>query len=209
MFGLLVSGRPLITEGTTVSPTQLAFSIPASPPFNHLVVFLLPGSIIPEDQCAAVYVQVTPSSGFRLLGALSPAKPSAIFRTRLEGAGATGFGAVDDDAMTDAAESDATAVVTVGISLEPTAQVEQALAAAKASTAHTGAGKALVQVGGVSAQSQVVSTKVLAQRIIGNAFNFLASFGSDVIPLKAFEEWWKKFERKIELDPTFLERADV
>ncbi len=78
---------------------------------------------------------------FRLLGALSPAKPSAIFRTRLEGASATGFGAVDDDAMIDAAESDATAMVTVGISLEPTAQVEQALAAAKAPAAQTGAGK--------------------------------------------------------------------
>jgi hypothetical protein len=47
---------------------------------------------------------------------------------------------------------------------------------------------------------------VLAQRIIGNAFNFLASFGSDTVPLKAFEEWWKKFERKIEADPSFLER---
>jgi len=53
-----------------------------------------------------------------------------------------------------------------------------------------------------------VGTKVLAQRIIANAFNFLASFGSDVIPLKAFEEWWKKFERKVEMDPTFLERND-
>lgn len=55
------------------------------------------------------------------------------------------------------------------------------------------------------------TTKVLAQRIIKNAFNFLASFaggagGSEMVPLKAFREWWVKFERRVENDPGFLER---
>jgi hypothetical protein len=60
-----------------------------------------------------------------------------------------------------------------------------------------------------------VPTKVLAQRIIANAFNFLASFssggptGRETVPLKSFQEWWKKFEGKIERDPSFLERGDV
>jgi len=54
-------------------------------------------------------------------------------------------------------------------------------------------------------------TKILAQRIIKNAFNFLASFaggagGSEMVPLKAFQEWWAKFERRVENDPGFLER---
>ena len=55
-------------------------------------------------------------------------------------------------------------------------------------------------------------TVVLAQRIIKNAFNFLASFsgnldgGVEVVPLKAFEEWWRKFEGKVRSDPGFLER---
>ena len=53
-----------------------------------------------------------------------------------------------------------------------------------------------------------MTTKVLAQRIIGDAFNFLASFGSNEIPLKAFQNWWMKFEKKVELDPSFLERED-
>lgn len=53
---------------------------------------------------------------------------------------------------------------------------------------------------------------VLAQRIIKNAFNFLAGFsgntagGVEVVPLKAFEEWWKKFEGRVRADPGFLER---
>jgi hypothetical protein len=57
-------------------------------------------------------------------------------------------------------------------------------------------------------------TLLLAQRIIKNAFNFLASFsgnvngGVEVVPLKAFEEWWKKFEGRVRSDPGFLERSD-
>ncbi len=59
-----------------------------------------------------------------------------------------------------------------------------------------------------------MSTKVLARRIVRNAFNFLASFagttaeqgGVEVVPLKAFQEWWVKFERRVEVDPGFLER---
>jgi hypothetical protein len=209
MFGLIVSGRPVVTEAVTISPTSLAFTLPSSPAFNHLVVFTLPGNALPEGQCAAVYIQVTPSSEFRLLGALSSAKPSAIFRTRLESStgSSVGFGAVDEDAMMDsvgAASVNVAGSITIGISLEPAAQVEQNLAAMKSSGQATSQ-TAMIKTGGAAGS---VSTKILAQRIIGNAFNYLSSFGSDTISLKAFEEWWKKFERKIDLDPTFLERAE-
>jgi hypothetical protein len=58
------------------------------------------------------------------------------------------------------------------------------------------------------------STKLLAQRIIKDAFNFLASFaggrsGQEVVPLKSFQDWWTKFERRIENDPGFLERDEA
>jgi hypothetical protein len=103
-------------------------------------------------------------------------------------------------------------MVTIGVSLESAEQVSVALQARKAAAGNVGANLStnsntqLVRVAPSAIPPSAVTTKVLAQRIIGNAFNFLASFGSDVIPLKAFEEWWKKFERKVEMDPTFLER---
>lgn len=57
------------------------------------------------------------------------------------------------------------------------------------------------------------STAILAQRIIQNAFNFLSSFsgtagpgGVEVVPLKAFENWWRKFESRVRADPSFLEK---
>ena len=58
------------------------------------------------------------------------------------------------------------------------------------------------------------ATKLLAQRIIKDAFNFLASFagsapnGQEVVPLKSFQDWWSKFERRVENDPHFLEKGD-
>lgn len=95
----------------------------------------------------------------------------------------------------------------VGISVEGVDAIRAQLEALEAGKAQVGAG-----AGGSGGQP---STKVLAQRIIKNAFNFLASFsgtlgpgGQEVVPLKSFEEWWRKFERRVEVDPGFLERED-
>jgi hypothetical protein len=64
---------------------------------------------------------------------------------------------------------------------------------------------------GLQVFKRPLSTKMLAQRIIENAFNFLASFsttrdGEEMVPLKSMREWWSKFEKRLELDPSFLER---
>ena len=214
MFGLIVSGRPVDAVPQTISPSQYAFKIPATPSFNHIVVFLLPGAQLPQNTAATVYVQIPPSQEFKLLGGIGPGKESAIFKVNGLRGGAqssvTGGVDGDEDAMTDdvtATTTNAegqltTGEIVVGLSVEPTAQVEAQLATLK--TSQTPPTQALVPMH--SATSGQATTKVLAQRIIGNAFNFLASFGSDVVPLKAFQDWWVKFEKKIELDPGFLER---
>ncbi|KAK5135306.1 hypothetical protein LTR08_005409 [Meristemomyces frigidus] len=217
MFGLILSGRPVDARPQTITATQFAFQIPPTPPFTHIVVFLLPGVQLPPDAAATVYVQLPPSPEFKLLGAIGPGKESAIFK--ISGLGASvpqgdggGGGDGDVDAMTDdsftpapnpngAAPATAGSNIIVGLSIEPTAQVEAQLATLKSAQQPTPPSSALVRTGGAQA-----TTKVLAQRIIGNAFNFLASFGSEVVPLKAFQEWWVKFEKKVELDPGFLER---
>lgn len=92
----------------------------------------------------------------------------------------------------------------IGISIEDAAVVTEKMAGLSAQgggTAGAGAGAK-------------PDTVVLAQRIIKNAFNFLAGFsgntagGVEVVPLKAFEEWWRKFEGRVRADPGFLERDD-
>ncbi|TKA76277.1 hypothetical protein B0A55_01836 [Friedmanniomyces simplex] len=203
MFGVIISGRPVDAAPQVVAENQYAFQIRSSPVFNHIVVFLLPGGQLPPNTAASVYVQIPPSQEFKLLGGIGPGKESAIFK--INGI-KTGVSTVDTDVMTDYAPASANGVtgdIVVGVSIEPAAQVEAQLAQLKLGQQTSNA-----VVSMQSGTGSRVATKVLAQRIIGNAFNFLASFGSDVVPLKAFQDWWVKFEKKVEMDPSFLERED-
>jgi hypothetical protein len=220
MFAVVVSGRPVIMTFDKISDTQISFTIPASPPFNHLVIFALPGTVLPDGAAAAVYCQIPPANEFKLLGALANDKQSAIFKIRNTPAGntANGIGAVDEDAMVDEGTPSSAGIstenITLGISLEPAGQIAIALANLKASQSTSLTGLELVRRSPAT-PAPPVPTKILAQRIIANAFNFLASFssggaaGHETVPLKSFQEWWKKFEGKIERDPSFLERGDV
>ena len=131
-------------------------------------------------------MQLPGEAGFRFLGALANEKPSALFRVNLP------EGAAGD--------------VNIGISVEPTANIQQQLVQ-------------LQQQSPTTTNSSVVAkrppdTRLLAQRIIKNAFNFLSSFagntanGIEVVPLKSFQDWWTKFERRVQNDPGFLERDE-
>ncbi|KAJ4989155.1 Protein OPI10 [Stagonosporopsis vannaccii] len=207
-FGVIVSGRPVVTDAQIISPTQVAYQIPSQPSFSHIVVFLLPGTTLPDGTAAAVYAQLPGTQEFKLLGAIANEKPSAIFKVKNGNAAGGGLG--DEDAMIDEGLANgAAAPLALGISVEPAAQVAAALEQKKAqdtsaSGLGAGAGSALVVRG-----QNTVDQKVLAQRIIKNCYDFLTSWGSgDTVPLKAFQAWWTKFEGKIERDPGFLERTD-
>ncbi|KAF2273600.1 DUF775-domain-containing protein [Westerdykella ornata] len=212
MFGVVISGRPVLTEPQIISQTQFAFAIPSTPPFSHIVVFLLPGTSLPNGTGAAVYAQLPGSTEFTFLGAIANDKPSAIFKVNKQAGGPAGGGmGGDEDAMVD--EGVATPVtgavpsLTLGISVEPAAQILANLEQKNAQTAASSipvTGLELVKRG-----QATMTTKVLAQRIIKNCYDFLTSWGTgDTIPLKAFQAWWDKFESKLERDPGFLERSD-
>ncbi|KAJ4368259.1 hypothetical protein N0V83_006615 [Neocucurbitaria cava] len=211
-FGVIVSGRPVLTDAQAISQTQFAFQIPSQPSFSHIVVFLLPGITLPDGTAAAVYAQLPGASDFKLLGAIANEKPSAIFKVNNKVGGPAGGGLGDEDAMVDEGTSanGATVPLALGISVEPAQQVAAALDqkkaqdAAASATPNMGQGNELVLRG-----QNTVTTKVLAQRIIKNCYDFLTSWGTgDTVPLKAFQAWWTKFENKIERDPGFLERSD-
>ena len=215
MFAVVLPGRPCLTSLTTLStdPPKFALSIPAVPKFSHIVVFMLPGTVLPAEAAAAVYVQFPGQQEFKLLGALGNEKQSVIFKVNIPGL------VQDEDAMTDASGlgTDAApgspdgAVVNLGISIELASAVEAQLASTKETAGREGT--MLTKYTPPSANSSnTPSTKVLAQRIIQNAYNFLSSFsgtmanGQEVIPLKSFQDWWQKFERRVQNDPGFLER---
>ena len=193
---------------------------------------------------AGVYIQLPSSgssmgqgqqsgAGFQLLGAIGSEKPSAIFEvnaaTTAAGRGqssTTMTNGNDEDEMTDTSTASLNAgvvgEVTVGLSIEPAQSITAQSAALKATSTASqhihndnDQSMALVTSTGQAVSKNALTTKVLAQRIIKNAFNFLASFagssgpgGQEVVPLKSFQDWWTKFERRIQLDPGFLERDD-
>jgi len=89
----------------------------------------------------------------------------------------------------------------LGISVEPVEVVEQQLAGLQGQLT-------------VRRKGGPTGTLTLARRIIGDAFNYLGSFsrdfgGEEVVPLRAFRDWWGKFEKKVEYDPGFLEREGI
>ena len=191
MFGVFIPTRPVIPELATVAPNQFAISFPASPPFHNIGVFLHPNITLPPDTAAGVYMQLPGEQGFKFLGAIGNEKPSALFRVNLPEGLANG--------------PDGAGEVNLGISVEPAQNIQAQMAQLQQhplSTSNSAVAK------------RPPDTRLLAQRIIKNAFNFLSSFagntanGIEVVPLKSFQDWWTKFERRVQNDPGFLEREE-
>ncbi|KAI1466657.1 uncharacterized protein F4812DRAFT_432344 [Daldinia caldariorum] len=233
LFGLIPAGQPLITiPSSQPSPTSFLYAIPhpapspenPSPkPFAHLAVFLLPGVALPEGTAAAIYAALNPTAlatgreepNFKFLGGVGPGKESAMFKLSPPSPNATTTTSTSTSS-TSASNTTTTTTgpnspdgVVIGISVEDAASVAERIQQLHSSNNNNSNGDTSQQGQG---QGQT-STLVLAQRIIKNAFNFLASYsgkvgaeGVEVVPLKAFQEWWRKFENKVRNDPTFLER---
>ena len=209
LFGLVPAGQPILTTPTQApTPTSFLYAIPpaqpGSKPFSHIVVFLLPGITLPPATAAAIYLVTPPTSpsqsepNSQFLGGIGPGKESAIFK----------LGGTSADSN-----------VVLGISVEPAdsvaARIAQLPPPSSSSSSGAATSSALVPVSSAARPGggEGPSTLVLAQRIIKNAFNFLSGFSGkagqvEVVPLKAFEEWWKKFETRVRTDPGFLERDD-
>ncbi|KAK4448112.1 DUF775 domain-containing protein [Podospora aff. communis PSN243] len=193
-FGLVAAGQPVIVTPTeTPTPTSFIYAVPSPPSktSSHVVVFLLPGVNLPNGTAAAIYLVTPPGPGqtepnSKFLGGIGPGKESAIFKVDITNQ-----------------------AIVLGVSVEPAASVSQridALTSAKQATSTA------LTLASTTPQGAALT---LAQRIIKNAFNFLSSYsgkvgpgGVEVVPLKAFEEWWQKFEGRIRSDPGFLERGD-
>ncbi|VUC20177.1 unnamed protein product [Clonostachys rosea] len=190
LFGIVPAGLPLITSPSqSPSPTSLLYALPTTKHFTHITVLLLPGVSLPPQTAAAIYLATAQdvvangsAAKYRFLGAIGPGKESAVFKI---------------------SSADTPGGLVLGVEIEPEDAVARQMQELAAS-----------RQGGVGAAGGgQPPTAVLAQRIIQNAFNFLTSFsgtagpgGVEVVPLKAFEEWWKKFESRVRADPSFLEK---
>lgn len=189
------------------------FQIPDAAKINHLVVFLLPNITLPVGTAASVYIQL-PNKDFEILGQLTNQKPSAIFRINNSAASSqlTKQGSYDLDEMTDddpAAGGTAAAseyVINLGISIEPEQVVQQAIQLKKANTIQPVAPSASSLASAAPSTANEIAS--LGNKIVQHAYNYLSGFtGADgKVSMKVFDDWWAKFQSKLNADPKFLER---
>lgn len=79
-FGVVVPGRPVITEFQPVSNSKAVAALDFPNLITEITFFLLPTSPVPQGYGAVLYYSVD-QAHWELLGAISPEKPSGIFRT--------------------------------------------------------------------------------------------------------------------------------
>jgi hypothetical protein len=110
--------------------------------------------------------------------------------------------------MTDEYSDSEPVTITLGISIEPIALIEQQLASlrSKSNTGSLGTTPAPL----TTITKPTPPTTLIAQRILKHLFNFLSSFTTPdgMIEVKAFQAWWEKFQARLNQDPSFLERAE-
>ncbi|KAK6203066.1 uncharacterized protein RJT21DRAFT_24430 [Scheffersomyces amazonensis] len=210
MFGVVCSGRP-IELANQVEATKYVVTIPNASNISFVTVFLLPNSNFTDtNYTALVYFQLPNSQEFKLLGGLNPLKPSAIYKVnnslKKSGNGEDTDMSIDDNSI----NVNDSAIINIGISIEPTQQAELLLrqeAEKNKNGSNNTDSNALVSTRQTNKALAPSDTAVLANKIVGHAYNFLASFidNSGKVPIKAFDNWWDKFKAKLANNPNFLD----
>jgi hypothetical protein len=205
------------TSSSTPSQSQSQLQsqyLPTS--ISDIVFFLLPNIPLPPNNGAMLYWSAAPmdSSGnvlqlqlqnstvavapgtFELLGALTPDKTSALFRT--------GWATHDQllhliQQTFDRNTNSEGIMVTLGVSIEPLDNISN------------------LDLESTRNCKGVEDRKNVAKKIATDLFNYLQSFdevgnagsGWMTVPVNVFERWFKRFEGKIDRDPNFFMKSSV
>ncbi|KAI5969574.1 hypothetical protein CANMA_001374 [Candida margitis] len=223
IFGAICSGRPMILA-EQVDQTKFVINVPNASNISYITIFILPNSpFVDNNFTALVYFQLPQEAGagntstgaaeFKLLGGINPDKPSAIYKIsnihpttkRADDGMDLEMGGGEPIDLSDSVS------INIGISIEPTPQAEQTILQSKSNNPSS---NALVanprsqqqQQQQAAAANSPDGTANLANKIVGHAYNYLASFidPQGKVPIKAFDNWWDKFRAKLQNNPNFL-----
>lgn len=194
VFGLIVSGRLVQTDFTPLSIERFLITITEADSINHAVVFLTGVSPLPVGTVGMVYwswPDPAAPPNWQLLGHISNAKPSAIFKI----SNLKKLHELSDENKFISAfgQQQICNNAQIGISIEPEANV-QLLAS--------------------SVAQQQSSYVTFAQKMLEHLVNFVASFsvtqeqmtptpGVSYIPLSTLHTWYQNFERRLQQNPNF------
>ncbi|KAJ2877411.1 hypothetical protein FB639_003769 [Coemansia asiatica] len=202
MFGCIVAGRLVQTNLQQVDANKYVFELPDAHNINHIVVFLL-GTIPFEPGFGATVHLLWPNKSWQMLGALSNEKPSAIFRLK---------SVVGQDG-----QSMPNVSAELGISIEPLQSVEQQIQQMREQQQQSSiatSSSALVPASSGSLSLQ--TAKLFAERTMQSLYEYAMSYAKspdatmgllgsgaqvEVLPVKAFDDWFQIFLRKVQRDP--------
>ena len=215
LFGMVVSGCPVRTDFVGVDASGLKLTCRLTCPgdipaplanVSDIALFLLPNVALPPNHGVLCYWQLTaaaantsPTSfmepaaaaatGYELLGALTPDRPSQIFYT--------GWG--EHEQLLDVAASGVAVVLTIALSIEPLDTI--------ANLTKTVSGGSPTNL---SADQRLSNRLNVAQKIGSDLFRFMQSFdtgsaaGSMVVPNNIFDRWFARFTNRFQRDPNFF-----
>lgn len=103
LFGVVIPGRPVITEFQVVDATKAMTVVEQPAAVTEITFFILPTTVVPPGYGAILYYSIPPFQNWILLGSVDPSKPSGTFRTNW---------ATNEEVR-------ACPVVQLGVSLEP------------------------------------------------------------------------------------------
>ncbi|XP_013384654.1 protein Hikeshi-like [Lingula anatina] len=193
MFGILAAGRLVQTEFQQISETQFLFNITDADNVNHIVVFMTGQVPFPDGMGGAVYFCWPNPSGpsWMLLGHISNAKPSAIFKI-------SGLKSGDNAVLNPFGQSSQQPShnAQIGISVEPLEQLSQQTPATNTSL------------------STLNTMVAFSQKMLENFFNYASSFAVNqaqmvpnpsetFVPLSTLQKWYENFQKRMETNPNF------
>lgn len=204
-IGLLIPGASLKSNFTPVDASGLKFSLPLLASdfpgpllsVTEIVIFLLPTTRLPESHGVLCYWQVNfleppaydgpqflPGTGFELLGAVTPSKPSGVFPTRWS----------ENEQVVGLVASGRPLIVTIGVSLEPLENIFNL--SDRLADPHSS--RLLV--------AQRVASDLF--RFMQSFDTGAAGSSHMVVPCNIFDRWFKRFESRFRRDPNFFLRAE-
>jgi len=198
-FGLVVPGISVRTEFAPVDPTNMKFALKLTCPgdinvplasITEIVFFSLPNVPLPPDHGVLCYWQIAaaqpsvpgqepPSTGFELLGAITPDRPSVVFHT----------GWSEHEQLMEVSSSGQPVVVTIGASLEPLPNIQN--------------------IGAIKNPSEnrlYVAQKIAADlyKYMQSFDTGQGGHGQMVVPNNIFDLWFQRFENRFRRDPNFF-----
>jgi hypothetical protein len=216
--GLLIDGLPIRTDFQPIDASGQKFALklycPGDLPtpisrISEIVLFLMPNVPIPPGYGVMAYWQITaaitttsptgqqsqqepPSTGFELLGSLTPSRPSGVFTT----------GWSDHEQLLEVSSSGQAVYVTIGVAFEPLGNIQN-----------------IQERSGDNSNNNNMTNRRLfvAQKIAMDLFVFMKSFDTGegggsgnnsnmVVPKNIFDRWFQRFEARFRRDPNFFLR---